>query len=38
MKDDKAKSATPDYVFVKISRIANSNNGDTTKGHNHTTI
>ena len=38
MKDDKAKSATPDYVFLKIALIENSNNEDTTKGHNHTTI
>ena len=38
MKDDKAKSATPDYVFLKIALLANSNNEDTTKGHNHTTI
>jgi len=38
MKDNKAKSATPDYVYLKISLIANSNNEGTTKGHNHTTI
>ena len=38
MKNDKSKSATPNYGFLKIALIANSNNEDTTKGHNHTTI